>query len=181
MVSHPGVANPGAMAPVAVSEDFAKILKDYNDSTHTLDLYSTYHSQSNPENLQAGQWTTFLKELNNVPAIRDLITNGNPDPISIGDKIWLQPGTKDSLYTDMGVFEGKTVLLPVVSGVIREGTHDYVTVTGFIGFHITNIPSNHGPNNVKTIIGYFVDGFVAGNTGGSGPNYGAVTPPHLVQ
>ena len=174
VVSSPGYAPPGPLLPVAISEELANQYKNYKDPAHTFKIGSPYHY---PNSL-AGQWTSFLIDSNNVPTIRDLIQNGNPDRINIGDRIWIEPGTKTTLYSSVSALEGQNVLLAVVDVVISDTTHASAPVVGFIGFHI--VKSTGGSS--KTIEGYFVDGFTAPNSGGSGPNYfGAVTPPHLVQ
>ena len=61
---------------------------------------------------EGGQWTSFKEDVNNVPAIRDLIANGNPDPLSIGDSIWIEPGVKNTLAVASGN--------PYVQGVLPE-------------------------------------------------------------
>jgi hypothetical protein len=150
---------------------------NYKDSAHTFQIGSSYHYPIS----EAGQWSSLLVDSNNVPTIQDLIQNGTPQQIKIGDKIWIQPGTKNTLYDNknqpsISWFEGKDVFLPVVNVVLSETTHEFATVVGFIGFHVVRATGG----STKTIEGYFVSGFTAPNSGGSGPNYGAWTPPRLV-
>lgn len=178
VVSNPGYAEPGALLPVAISRELADKYKNYKELANKFSIGSAYHYT----NSMAGQWTTFLTASNNVPTIRDLLESGNHDRISVGDKIYIQPGTKDSIYQagpnpSISDFIGKDVLLPVVDAVLRDDTHDWAPVVGFIGFHIVSVEK--APE--KTITGYFVDGFTAPKSGGAGPNYGALTPIHLVQ
>jgi len=174
VVSPIGSALPGPLLPVAISRELADRYKNYKDPAHTFLIGSPYHY---PNSL-AGQWTSLLIDSNNVPTIRDLIQNGNPTQINVGDQIWIQPGTKTSLYASVNSMAGQDVLLSVVDIVIQDTTHARATVVGFVGFHIVRATGGSS----KTIEGYFVDGFTAPNSGGSGPiYYGALTPPTLVQ
>jgi len=178
VVSSPGYAKPGALLPVAISKELADKYREYKDLAHKFIIGSAYHYP----NGMAGQWTSFLIDSNNVPTIRDLIENGNPQQVNVGDKIYIQPGTKNALYDNknqpsISWFEGQDVLLPVVDAVLRDTTHDFTTVVGFVGFHVVKATGG----STKTIEGYFVDGFTAAKSGGAGPNYGALTPIHLVQ
>ena len=72
----------------------------------TFRIGSAYHDPT------GGQWTSFLADANNVPTIRDLIDNGNPSELKIGDQIWIEPGTKTTLYSDAADRIGDTFLLP---------------------------------------------------------------------
>ena len=48
---------------------------------------------------------------------KQLILNGNPTDISIGESVWLQPGVRAVDYgpNEMGKFINQTVVLPVVA------------------------------------------------------------------
>ena len=175
VVSHPGYVKPGPLIPVAVPKVLADQRK-YGPSNPVI-MGSPYHY---PNSL-AGQWTSLLEDKNNVTYLRGLIQNGTPQQINVGDQIWIQPGTQNTLYDSknqpsISWFEGKDVFLPVVNVVLSETTHEFATVVGFIGFHVVRATGG----STKTIEGYFVSGFTAPNSGGSGPNYGAWTPPRLV-
>ncbi len=93
----------------------------------------------------------------------------------MGDDIWIQSGTKTTLYGSVPV--GQDVLLPVVDAVLRDTTHSEVPIYAFIGFHITGSVGGSG----KYIEGYFIFNYYAGSGGSIGPNYGAYSPPRLVQ
>ena len=174
VVSPIGSALPGPLLPVAISKELADQYKNYKDPANTFLIGSPYHY---PNSL-AGQWTSLLIDSNNVPTIRDLIQNGTPTQVNVGDQIWIQPGTKTTLYSSVNSMAGQDVLLPVVDIVIQDTTHARATVVGFVGFHIVRATGGSS----KTIEGYFVDGFTAPNSGGSGPIFfGALTPPSLVQ
>ena len=175
VVSHPGYVTQGPLVPVAIAKELAD-QRRYGPGNPVI-IGSAYHY---PNSL-AGQWTSLLEDRNNVTYLRGLIQNGTPQQINVGDQIWIQPGTQNTLYDNrnqpsISWFEGRDVLLPVVNAVLRDTTHAWAPVVGFVGFHIVSATGG----STKTISGYFVDGFTAPNTGGSGPNYGVWTPPHLV-
>ena len=182
VIASPGTVLPGNVPakggtlPVAISKAVADQIDSYNDPTKLFRIGSSYHYPVSA----AGQWTSFDVDSNNVPTIRDLIANGNPVPLSIGDNIWIQPGTKTTLYTSVLALVGMNVLMPVVQ--TADGTmetHEWAPIIGFVGFHITD--SVGGSD--KYIEGYFLPGFIAKNTGGIGENkgYGVFKPPSLVR
>lgn len=168
----PGSADRGSLFPMAISQAVADQAAMYNSPSHTIRIGSNYHYPTD----QAGQWTSFLLDENNVPAIRNLIANGNPNPLKIGDKIWIEPGTKTTLYSDVPV--GTDVLLPVVTSI---ETHAEVPLISFIPFHITASVGGSG----KYVEGYFLSDYYAhpdpGAGSNPGPYYGAFTPSRLVK
>jgi len=166
----PGTAKTGAFLPVAITKAVADQKNSYKCGSGSFRIGSSYHYPTS----EAGQWTSFDVDSNNVPTIRDLIANGNPTTLNIGDSIWIQPGTKTTLYSSVPV--PADVVLPVVNNL---DTHSFVPIVGFVCFHITDSVGGSG----KYIEGCFNDSCYAGNTGGinPGPNYGAYAPPALVQ
>ena len=117
----------------------------------------------------AGDWTSFLIDANDVPTVRQLIDTGNPTPLKVGDQIWIEPGTKTTLYDEAANRIGQTVLLAVVPD--NFDTHAYTTILAFVPFYIENAVGGSG----KYIQGHFVKDYVAPGAGGSPvtPNYGA--------
>jgi len=176
--SFPSKVAPGALLPVATT----RCLYDnyWNSATNSpkLDpatgepyeflLTSSYHTGP----CEGGQWTSFLLDRNDVPTIRGLIEFGNPDPIGIGDQIWIEPGTKTALYADVPV--GQDVLLPIVMDI---NTHARNAVVGFGPFHITASVGGSG----KYIQGHFIKNYKEPLATGGGPSYGAIVPPQLVE
>jgi Flp pilus assembly protein TadG len=134
-----------------------------DDPPLSVIIGSDYHAED------GGQWTSFLIDANNVPTIRDLIDNGNPTPLSVGDRIWIQPGTKTTLFVDMSVNEGKIGLLPVVPD--DYATHDYTTLLGFVAYYLDDAVGGSG----KYIKGHFVKDYVDydGTPGTINNNYNA--------
>lgn len=128
----------------------------------------------------AGEWTTFDTPENNVPAIRDLMDDGNTTPLSVGDPTWILPGTKATLYQKVkNEFIGKEVPIVVVDNI--PGKKGWQTITAIIGFKITGA-SHQGKN--KYVEGHFISNELFGglNPGsGNGTPLGAYTPPVLVR
>lgn len=121
-----------------------------DDPPTSFRIGSTYHSED------GGEWTSFLIDANNVPAIRDLILNGNPDPMTVGvDNIYIQPGTKSVLYSDLAVDIGKIGLLPIVPDDFA--THDYSPLKGFVPFYLEDCG---GSGNSAYVQGHFVKDYV---------------------
>jgi Flp pilus assembly protein TadG len=144
----PSSSGSGSAFPLAAPETWVK--NNWNNQ-NLFKMYSDYHDDN------GGQFTTFKQPLNNVPDVRNLIDNGNPDTVTIGDKIYIQPGTEASLYGHLRDCIGRTVLIPVVADDFQ--THNYTPVKGFVAFYITN--ANQGQ---KWVEGHFVKDYVAPGT-----------------
>ncbi len=154
---------PGDGFPLATPQTFVQQNWDRTPPV-SFRIGSTYHSPD------GGQWTSFLVNANDVPTIRELIDNGNPTPLKIGDQIWIEPGTKTTLYDDAACRIGETVLLPVVPD--NFDTHALAPILGFVPFCIEAVAGGSD----KYIQGHFVPNYTAPGASGSGgaPNYGAV-------
>jgi len=185
VVSYPGEVSQGQLFPTAIPECLFMDDRYWNSVTHEpindpstgvpflLKLGSAYHYDPCNPGGGAAEWTSFALDENNVPAVRDLIANGNPTPLGIGDNIWIEPGTKTSLYKDVPI--GTTVLIPVVPCVTcGKGEQPIV---GFAAFYITDSVGGSG----KYIEGHFTTNYKVGAGSGGGPNYGAYVPPSLVK
>jgi len=163
----PGVVYPGGLFPIAIRQSVADTAGTFN----TIRIGSDYHYPAE----SAGQWTSFDVDANDVPTIRDLIENGNPNTLMVDmSSIWIQPGTETTLYRSVPI--GIDVALPVVIDTNFE-THARVPIVGFIGFHITGARGG----NQKYVEGYFTTNIYIPQSGPVGPCYGAYTPPRLVQ
>ena len=81
----------------------------------------------------------------------DLIDNGNPTPLTVGDDIWIQPGTESTLYTDLQVDIGKIGLLPIVRD--NFDTHAETPLLAFVAFQLEDC-GGHG--NSAYVQGHFV-------------------------
>ena len=81
--------------------------------------------------------------------------DGNPTPLTVGDHIYIQPGTKSVLYSDLAVDIGKIGLLPVVADDFA--THEYTPILGFAAFYLEDCG---GSGNSAYVQGHFVKGYV---------------------
>jgi hypothetical protein len=168
IMASPGTALAGALLPIAISQTVANQAAAYNSPANQVYIGSSYHYAGS----QAGQWTSFATNASDSSTMNNLLANGNPTQLSVGDNIWIEPGTKTTIYNSVPV--GVDVLLAIVGNVNAQAS---VPIIGFVGFHITASVGGGG----KYIEGYFLPAFYAGSTGGAGPNYGAYSPPSLVQ
>jgi hypothetical protein len=137
-----------------------------DDPPYSFEVGSTYH------NTDGGQWTSFLTDANDVPTIRDLIDNGSPTPLKIGDQIWIEPGTKAALYSDAAAKIGDTVLIPVVPDDFS--THNHSPIVGFVSFYIED--TNQAEKWIK---GHFVKDTLAPGDGPGGEYRGTLVAPRL--
>ena len=145
----------------------------WNDDPPTsFRIGSTYHTED------GGEWTSFLIDANNVPTIRDLIVDGNPTPLTVGDNIYIQPGTKSVLYSDLAVDIGKIGLLPVVMDDFS--THEYTPLLAFAAFYLEDCG---GSGNSAYLQGHFVKGYVDydGTPGGTYYFGASAAAPALVR
>ncbi|MBF0586284.1 hypothetical protein INT08_02160 [Prosthecochloris sp. N3] len=121
-----------------------------------------------------GQWTTFAEQENSVPAIRQLIADGNPTHLSVGDDTWIEPGVKATLYDEVPI--GIDVPILVVDNVV---SHSYQPIVAIAGFHISDA-GKHG--NKSYVKGHFIENYSFSSLDpGSGPLYGALSRPVLVE
>ena len=124
-----GINSVPAQSCLPFATPISWVTAHWNDDPPTsFRIGSTYHSED------GGEWTSFLIDANNVPTIRDLIVNGNPTPMTVGDNIYIQPGTKSVLYSDLAVDIGKIGLLPIVADDFA--THEYTPLLGFVAFYL---------------------------------------------
>jgi Flp pilus assembly protein TadG len=137
---------------------------------------SSYHYP----NCESGQWTSFALDVNDVPTVRNLINNGNPTPLQIGDQTWIEPGTKSSLYDDLSAKyptpPGADVTVAVVDNPLGWSTNTQTPIVAYAGFHIDAVNKTD-----KYVQGHFIKGAMTSGAGGIGPSYGTFTPPRLAQ
>jgi putative Tad-like protein involved in Flp pilus assembly len=176
----PSTVNAGGLFPVVLNQC---IFNQYWDATTNQPVIDPStgqpfeiditNGQLYGNSCDAGQWTSFLINADNVPTIDNLITNGNPSPLSIGDSIWIEPGAKTALYGSVPV--GVTVVMPVAAQIDIKS---YVPIIAFAAFHIDASVGDNG----KYIQGHFVGGYtLTTGAAGVGPTYGAYMAPRLAQ
>jgi hypothetical protein len=145
-----GIRSVPAQSCLPFATPLTWVTQHWNDDPPTsFRIGSTYHSDD------GGEWTSFLIDANNVPAIRNLINNGNPTPLTVGQDIYIQPGTKSVLYTDLAVDIGKIGLLPIVRDDFA--THEYTPLLAFVAFYLED---TGGSGESAYVQGHFVKGYV---------------------
>ncbi|CAB3726835.1 hypothetical protein LMG22037_05240 [Paraburkholderia phenoliruptrix] len=186
VISAPGYAGPGALFPQAISQCLysaywnATTGQPVNDPAtgqpQEFKIGSAYNYPGCAAGMGSGQWTSFQLNVQDVTSIRNLIANGNPTPLQIGDMTWIQSGLKNSIYNNVPY--PADVLLPVVASLGSGTTGSTVPIVAFAPFHIDNADNGSNPY----ISGHFIAGYKAASaSGGSGSAtyYGAVTAPSL--
>ncbi|MFL9966074.1 TadG family pilus assembly protein [Paraburkholderia sediminicola] len=181
VVSAPGYIAPGGAFPMAIGQCIYGQYWNAQTGAPTIDPSTgqAYEVQigngASYNGCEAGQWTSFLTDANDVPTVRGLMQTGNPTALSIGDSIWIQPGVKATLYHSVPT--KIDVLVPVVAQV----TTGNAAIVGFAAFHID--PPDPADKNPKYIQGHFITGYeiTTGGAAQAGPYYGAYVPPRLAQ
>ena len=185
--SSPGLMQPGGIFPLAM----AQCLYDtYWDRTvypprprtdpatgkpYVFKIGSGYHYGS----CASGEWTSLLNDANDVGTIRQLITQGNPLTLEMGQSIWVEPGTKSTLYQTVqncSAAGDHTCEYVVVPTVTQTDNHALSPITGFACLHI--LDANPGQ---KYVLAEMSNRCSSSLAGGAGPNYGVLQPPSLVQ
>ncbi|RDK01160.1 pilus assembly protein TadE [Paraburkholderia lacunae] len=178
VVSAPGYVGPGGLFPVALGKCLLDLYWNAQTGAPKIDPSTgqAYTFQITNDALygscSGGQWTSFATDANDVPTVRALMSSGNPSGLSIGDSIWIEPGTKTTLYSSVPI--NVDVLVPVVQSLASSTE----TILGFAAFHIDLAVGGSG----KYIQGHLITNFkVATGSGQGGPFYGAYVPPRLAQ
>jgi Putative Flp pilus-assembly TadE/G-like len=191
VIAGPINAPSGTLFPLAIKRS---LLDDFYFSNLGNSFYigSSYHYRGDI----AGQWTSFGVDDNSDNDIVNLEKSGNPHPVTLNGKIWIQPGTRTNCYANAANYKGKTVLLAVVSDI---DTHTWKPCLGFVPFYIEAAVGGSGSESEKSgesgiggksgkceesgkyIRGHFVSGFTVVNGSPGGPPWGAVAPLKLVQ
>jgi hypothetical protein len=195
VISSPGSVLAGNLIPVGINKCLFDTYwdsagnKPFTATTATLNgvdqvigkpwvfrIGSAYHYGS----CDSGQWASFGVDSNSASYIKELINTGNPTPLSIGDNIYIQSGTKTAAYNDLlsqyPMPAGADVFVPVVNHPAGlDGVKTSIPIVAFALFHITDIQGGSG----KYIEGYFKGGLSPTGASGIGPSYGMNTPPRL--
>lgn len=225
VVSLPKNAGIGALAPVAVSNCLltpAGGVWSTGSPSDPLDdgpvigpngplkfvISSGAASGTHCNGCNCGQWTTFDKELNNVPSIRQLLETGNQAPLSVGDDTYIQPGVEATLYDTADLhLTGKNVIFPVVGDgdLSKKG---FTPITSWACLHVYDVIKTKGTCEYYPATGSNREGPLPGGVdgkgkgidktcmvvsfatgcmspgsegGGTGPYMGVHVPPRLVQ
>lgn len=208
VISSPGNVLPGSLIPQAINKCmFDKYWDSVTNSPKTATTSTLTYQDKNgnktysiPQTIgqpwqirigssyhydtcDAGQWTSFKQDVNNTPTVIDLINNGNPDSLGIGENTWIEPGTAATLYDTLA---DKYPVLPAdVTVVVVDQSSDLskgpAPIVAFAGFRIDVIKGSSGQNPKFYIEGHFTKGVTTSGSSGIGPYYGTYTPPRLAQ
>ncbi|MCP3023398.1 TadG family pilus assembly protein [Cupriavidus basilensis] len=132
----------------------------------------------------SAEWASFnssgqTNASTSASAIKNLITGGNANPVSIGNSttVNISNGVDASVYnTFTNTYPNLPVIvyIPVVSNV-TPGSNN-VPVVAFAAFQITKVNKNGSHSYIE---GNFVANQRIPGAGGVGPYYGAYVPPRL--
>ena len=185
--SSPGMMQPGGIFPLAMAQCMYDSYWDRSvypprpriDPTtgkpYVFKIGSGYHYGV----CSSGEWTSLLNDANDVGTIRQLITQGNPVSLEMGQSIWIEPGSKSSLYQTVqncSVAGDHSCEYVVVPTVTQTDNHALSPITGFACLHI--LDANGGQ---KYVLAEMSNRCNSSLSGGAGPNYGVLQPPSLVQ
>ena len=130
---------------------------------------------------ESGQWSSLDTDSNSTSTIRDLIVNRNSADIAVGGKIWIQPGTKTTLYSDVnncssaGNKSCEYVTVPIVQDI---STHSYNSIVAYACMRI--LSATGGSEKYITMqMSNDGDKCQAKGSGGGGTYYGELVPPRL--
>jgi hypothetical protein len=129
---------------------------------------------------ETGVWTTYLKDINGLSEIRALVETGNPEPLSLGDLIWVQPGARNALYQTIRdcSAEGTGLCEIATIAVVNDvSAKVFMPIEAFACLRILTAHSGNQP----FISAQMSTECMPPGGGGIGTSYGAVSPPKLVQ
>ena len=185
--SSPGLMQPGGIFPLTMAQCMYDTYWDrsvYPPRPRTdpatgkpwvFQIGSGYHYGA----CSSGEWTSLLNDANDVGTIRQLITQGNPVSLEMGQNIWIEPGSKTTLYQTVqkcsaaGDHSCEYVVVPTVT---QTDNHALSPITGFACLRI--LDANGGQ---KYVLAEMSNRCNSSLSGGAGPNYGVLQPPSLVQ
>jgi len=181
VISFPTGVGKGALKPMVATKSIVDNFWNSFDPLHPeIPFQFKIGEESNDPSVNDTMWSTFKVVDNSNAYTKELIHNGNPTPLYIGDSIHLQPGVRAVDYgpNEMGLFINQTVVLPIVDPVTLVANTE-APVLGFIAFHITGFSQGN-----KYVEGYFDKEYVITNPQGIGPPNpnlpSTPSPPKLV-
>jgi Flp pilus assembly protein TadG len=190
-----GVTSPGRALltfPVAMSQCMyqkfwnmaaqppAPVNDPQTGKPYLFKIGSLYHY----DNCDSGQWTSLNFSGQGANTIDKILAHDKelfdppPPMLSIGDTVFMDSGSKTSLYKAVEQcitakeYPCNTVVMPVLDQVV-SGTN--ATITGFACLKILGADGG----NKKFIEVQMSNSCAAIPSGGSGPNYGVMSPPSL--
>lgn len=185
-ITSPGTIEPGGLFPLVVSQC---VYDTYWSSTATppgpmtnssgqaklLVLMAFDDKPADP--CKTFQWTSLLADKNDVTTFRNLVKDRNPVELSIGEKIWIEPGSKTTLFDTVGACSAANdksceyVTLPMVTSI---AAHADRPISSFACARIVDASKKK-----KTITIQLSTQCPQPPSGGIGPDFGVVSPPSL--
>ncbi|OLL32207.1 hypothetical protein BTH42_07065 [Burkholderia sp. SRS-W-2-2016] len=203
VLSSPGSVGPGGLFPLAMS----KCLFDtyWNSTTSSPKLSPTsgtlagtsvaqvagqpYYFQIGSSyqysSCTAGQWTSFDSSNQSASYTKGLLTSGNTTTLSIGSSpgTWIQSGEENSVFKSVDTCSAAgngQCAWETVAVVSDLSTGSFQPVVAFACIHILSA-SNGSKPYVLVQMSNDMSHCETPASGGVGTNYGAYTPPRLVQ
>jgi len=182
----PGLMLPGGLFPLAMAQCLYDTywngsvypptprLDPATGQPYVFNIGSGYHYGL----CSSGEWSALLDDKNDVGYIRQLIAQGNPVDLALGQSIWIEPGTKATLYQTTKACSAagdRSCEYVVVPTVTQTDNHALSPITGFACLRI--LDANSGQKYVQVQMSNRCSSTLSG---GVGPNYGVLTPPGLV-
>jgi hypothetical protein len=125
----------------------------------------------------SGQWTSFAQNAVDTESLRNLIVNGNPDAITIGDEAWIEAAADALLYGDLAQQYLQTDIPLLVVESSDTNQPGWAPIVAIAGFHVTAVSIGD-----RYIQGHFIRNLILPGATGAGPSYfGVYTPPRLAQ
>lgn len=206
--SSPGNTEESLM-PIAIAkcmyDNYWDPITNTPKTNETFTIGSTYHYPGCGDEGIAGQWTSFTTNNNDVRTMRTLIDeatgkiiNPNPTEIGIGDNIWIQPGTENTLYDNKnqasinacsaaGDRSCEYALIPVICpnqpncDNLLDSIHRESPVVGFACIHILGaVGGSTKAITIQMVAMGSVSQCEMSDSGGVGPSFGVFQPPKLV-
>lgn len=185
-VAAPGYLGPSAMFPLVMSKcvydnywintaDYRGPKLDINGQPFIFRIGPDYPISPC---ISSGVWTTYLQDLSSANEVRNLVLNGNPTQLYLGDKIWIQPGVRNTLYQaiDACSLAGNQKCADATIAVVPDVTQKaMMPILAFACLRIMRADNGNQP---------FVEVQMTAqcrpnDSGGTGPFYGALSPPKL--
>lgn len=183
----PGTVDPGSIFPIVMSQCMFDTYWNYNSvppgpaiDPVTRQSYIFRLGTATYSNCSAGQWTSLNVDNNSAAYVKKLITSKNPIAMSVGDMIWVQPGSKTSNFDDVNAcsYSGNKTCEYVSIPVARViDSHHRTPISAFACIRILRaVGASSKFTEVQMSTKCEID-----YSGGVGPGYGVVSPSSLLQ
>jgi len=186
-MSSPGTIDPGGLFPLVASQCVydtfwnssasppGPTLDPATGQAFLLELKAFDDKPGDP--CKTFQWSSLLTDKNDVQTFKTLVEERNPVALSIGEKIWIEPGSKTTLFdtveacSAVGKKSCEYVTLPMLSSI---AAHADLPISGFACARIMSASKAS-----KTITIQLSTQCPQPPSGGIGPDFGVLSPPSL--